>query len=725
MRNYIILLFLIPLIGCSSHQQTDLKSIDSDYTQFVNPFIGTDGTGHTFPGAAYPLGMVQPSPDTYNHSWDHTSGYQYRDSVIMGFSQNHLSGTGISDLGDILLQPFSGHSIPETFESRFDKKSETASPGYYSVTLTDHNVQVELTASERVAFHKYSYQDDPANLYVDFQHGIVNSWIPLDEHVVDTSISITSDTQISGMIETTSWVQHKTFFVIEFNQPFNEYTELPKTGSEKAPKYVLHFQDLEDQQLLVKVALSTVSVEGARNNLTSEINHWKFEEVLAHTQSTWNNYLQRIHIEASQKQKEIFYTGLYHLFIQPNATSDVDGKYRGYDGKIYQAIGDVHYSTFSLWDTYRAAHPLYTILAPEKVDDFVNSLIAQHEVQGFLPIWGLMNKETYTMIGNHAIPVVADAVMKGIQNIDPEAAYRAVFETSTINHKNSEWDIYEKYGYYPFDLMKRDGESVSRTLEHTVDDHSVALLARHLDKQEDYQYFLKRSKFYTNLFDKTTGFMRGKDSEGNWRQNFDPLDVTSPMNNPGDYTEANAYQYSWAAQHDIGGMIELFGSAEATIAKLDEFFSTESKNPDVHLGQEAMIGQYAHGNEPSHHIAYLYQLLGEAEKTRSLVTEIYNQFYNNTPDGIVGNEDCGQMSAWYIFSTLGFYPVHPANGEYVLGIPQVETATIQLPDSKKFIISRSGKSNSVSAELNGKQTLPTILQHQDIMKGGELRFIEQ
>jgi len=725
MKTKLILILAVSVLTALGCKQNLTNSPEKDYLQFVDPFIGTDGTGHTFPGAAYPLGMVQPSPDTYNHSWDHTSGYQYGDTHIMGFSQNHLSGTGISDLGDILLQPFSTHDTPEEFKSRYDKDTETASPGYYSVFLTDHEVNVELTASERVAFHRYTYRGNPSNLYMDFQHGIVNNWIPLDEHVIDASVDIKSDTQIAGMIETTSWVQHKTFFVIEFNQPFSEHEILPKTGSEKAPKYILNFNDLQDQQLLVKVALSTVSIEGAFQNLKTEIDHWDFGEVLANTQAKWNNYLQRIHIEAPQKQKEIFYTGLYHLFIQPNATSDVDGKYRGYDDEIYQAVGDVHYSTFSLWDTYRAAHPLYTILAPEKVDDFVNSLIAQHEVQGFLPIWGLMNKETYTMIGNHAIPVVTDAVLKGIDNIDAEAAYQAVFETSTINHKNSEWDIYEKYGYYPFDLMTRDGESVSRTLEHTVDDHAVALLANHLGKQTDYQRFLKRSKYYRNLFDGSTGFMRGKDSKGNWRQDFDPIVATSPMNNPGDYTEANAYQYSWAAQHDTDGMAELFGSRKAMIAKLDEFFATETKNPDIHLGQEAMIGQYAHGNEPSHHIAYLYQLLGAPEKTRTLVTNIYNQFYDNTPDGIAGNEDCGQMSAWYIFSTLGFYPVHPANGEYVLGIPQVERAEIQLPDNKKFVIFGSRNSDLVSAELNEQKNLSTVILHQDIMNGGQLRFIDR
>lgn len=696
-----------------------------DYASFVDPFIGTDGTGHTFPGAAYPLGMVQPSPDTNNHSWDHTSGYQYRDMSIMGFSQNHLSGTGISDLGDVLLLPFSGATARDDYRSSFSKETETASPGYYAVELIDHDVRVELTASEHVALHRYRYgSEGEPHILIDFQHGIVNQWIPLEEHVVSSSVEFESDRVLSGVIETQSWVQHKTFFVIEFSEPFDHINELKRSGNEQASRFEATFENVPDRELLVKIALSTVSVDGAKANLQAQATEWDFDAQVSKTRSAWNRYLSRIDIDAPDRQKEIFYTALYHLFLQPSNTADVDGRYRGYDDRIYTTEGRRHFSTFSLWDTYRAAHPLYTIIAPELVDDFVNSLIAQHEIQGFLPIWGLMNKETYTMIGNHAVPVVVDAALKGIDGVDPERAYRAVFETLTISHKSSDWEIYERFGYYPFDLLDKDGESVSRTLESTYDDSAAARLASHLGYAADADRFERRAAFYKNLFDASTGFMRGKDSEGKWREDFDPIVPTSPMNNPGDYTEANAYQYSWAAQHAPDGMIDLFGSKQAFAEKLDEFFTTETSGADVHLGQEALIGQYAHGNEPSHHIAYLYQFADAPRKTARLVTQIYEDFYANTPDGIQGNEDCGQMSAWYIFSTLGFYPVDPANGRYVFGTPQVDSATIRHSDGREFRVERRADSASLAGgvRFNGKQVEDFWINHEDVMAGGVLVF---
>ncbi len=696
-----------------------------DPASYVNPFIGTDGTGHTFPGATYPLGMVQPSPDTNNHSWDHTSGYQYQDETIMGFSQNHLSGTGISDLGDVLLQPFSGELGEDSYRSGYTKATETASPGYYSVELTDHNVRVELTASEHVALHRYRFGgENAAHVLVDLQHGIVNEWIPLNEHVVDSDVRVEDVRTISGVIETRSWVQHKMFFVVVFSSPVSHIEELERAEGEQAPRYVARFDDLPDDELLVKVALSTVSVDGAKSNMIAQVPDWDFDAVAAGTRDVWNTYLSRIRIEAPRRQKEIFYTALYHLFVQPNNTADVDGRYRGFDDRIYSAAGGRHFSTFSLWDTYRAAHPLYTIIAPEVVDDFVNSLIAQHEVQGFLPIWGLMNKETYTMIGNHGVPVVVDAALKGINGIDVERAYRAVLESLTVSHKNSDWEMYERFGYYPFDLLDKDGESVSRTLESSYDDSAAARLARHLGYDSDYERFARRAGFFQNLFDQSTGFMRGKDSLGDWREDFDPIEPTSPMNNPGDYTEANAYQYSWAAQHAVDGMIELFGSDEAFVAKLDEFFTIETRESDIHLGQEAMIGQYAHGNEPSHHVAYLYQFAGRPEKTAQLVTEIYESFYDNTPDGIQGNEDCGQMSAWYIFSTLGFYPVDPADGRYIFGAPQVDSAEILHANGRSFRIEResSNSNRDRGVSLNGRILETFWVSHEDVMADGELVF---
>lgn len=714
------------LAAFASTASSTLDKLETSHTQHVNPFIGTDGTGHTFPGATYPFGMVQPSPNTNNHSWDHTSGYQYQDKTIMGFAQNHLSGTGISDMGNILLQPFTGQIDDGNYRSEYEKSSESAKPGLYRVTLDKFNVDVSLTASERVAFHQYDFhQNTNHKVYLDLQHGVVNAWQPLNEYIEQAELNIEDNFTISGMIEATAWVTNKTYFVISFNHPIKNLKTLTAKSGEKAAKMELEFGQLPENSLKVKVALSGVSVDGAKKNLVTEVPHWDFNLVYLQANQKWHEYLSRIDIDATDKQKTIFYTGLYHLFIQPNQTADVDGRYRGYDDKIYQAVDDGHYSTFSLWDTYRAAHPLYTILVPEKVDDFVTSLIAQQQQQGFFPIWGLANKETYTMIGNHGVPVVVDAVLKGIPGIDKDLAWQAVRETLYNNHKNSDWQLLEKYGYYPFDLLDRDGESVSRTLEHSYDDFAASQLAKYVGAEQDYQHLLARSNYYKALFDPATGFMRGKDSKGLWRKNFDPLVATSPMNNPGDYTEANAYQYSWAAQHDINGMVELFGSKAALTAKLDEFFTTETPGADVHLGQEAMIGQYAHGNEPSHHIAYLYALVGKPEKTNQLVSKISNAFYNNTPDGIQGNEDCGQMSAWYIFTALGFYPVDPAIGEYVYGVPQVNSAKIHLRNGKTFSISRDSAFDIKVApdiSLNDKPVANGVLPHSELVKGGELSF---
>lgn len=714
------ILTTLGLTACSPTAPKDVASAH-DVLAFVDPFIGTDGTGHTFPGATSPFGMIQLSPDTGNHSWDHTSGYQYQDTHIMGFSHNHLSGTGISDLGDVLLQPFAGEIKQDDYRSSFDKHTENAAPGFYKVTLTDNQIKVELTASQRVGMHRYTFtQGSEHHILVDLQHGIVNNWIPLDEHVIAADIQINSATQITGYIETTSWVQHKTFFVIEFDQPMSQHTRLAKRSvNEQASRHVISFDSLNNQQLQVKVALSGVSVDGALANLAAEVPDWSFDQVLKATQTMWSEYLTRVQITAPVEQKRIFYTGLYHLFIQPNNTADVDGRYRGYDDRIYLSDSGSHYSTFSLWDTFRTAHPLYTLLIPELVPDFVNSLLAQHDAQGFLPIWGLQNKETYTMIGNHAIPVVVDAVLKQIPGIDPQRAFNAVYETSTQVHKNSDWPLLNQYRYYPFDLLDKDGESVSRTLEHSVDEHAVSLLAAYLGKNDIHSEFAQRALYYRELFDPSTGFMRGKDSSGQWRTPFDPIEATSPMNNPGDYTEANAYQYSWAAQHAISDMIALHGGQTRFIQKLDEFFSVTNPDPDMHLGQEAMIGQYAHGNEPSHHIAYLYAMAGAKAQTNAMVTSIYTQFYDDTPSGIIGNEDCGQMSAWYIMSTMGFYPVNPHSGEYVLGQPQVSAMTITVPEQPT--ISIKGTNNALKASWNN-QPLASVITHQQLREGGELRF---
>jgi len=726
LTNKLLVICVAVIVLLTSQLTHAMPKHDTSYTKHVNPFIGTDGTGHTFPGATYPFGMVQPSPNTNNHSWDHTSGYQFKDKTIMGFAQNHLSGTGISDMGNILLQPFSGEIKDGNYRSEYTKENESAKPGLYKVTLDKFGIDVSLTASERVAFHQYQFhQKTDHKVYLDLQHGVVNAWQPLNEYVKQANVVMEDEYTLSGMIEATAWVTNRTYFVIKFNQPIKNKKVLTAKTGEKAQKMELDFGDIPTQELLVKVALSSVGTKGAKKNLTAEVPHWNFNLVYLQANQQWHAYLSRIDIKASAEQKAIFYTGLYHLFIQPNQTADVDGRYRGYDDKIHQAVADGHYSTFSLWDTYRAAHPLYTILVPEKVDDFVTSLIVQQQQQGFFPIWGLANKETYTMIGNHGVPVVVDAVLKGIPGIDKNSAWQAVRATLFNSHKNSDWSLLEQYGYYPFDLLDRDGESVSRTLEHSYDDFAGAQLAKLVGAKQDYQHLIKRANYYKALFDQSKGFMRGKDSKGQWRENFNPLTATSPMNNPGDYTEANAYQYSWAAQHDIEGMIELFGSKNSFVAKLDEFFTTNTPNTDIHLGQEAMIGQYAHGNEPSHHIAYLYALADRPEKTNQLVTKISEKFYANTPDGIQGNEDCGQMSAWYIFTALGFYPVDPAIGEYVYGVPQVDSATIKLSNGRSLNISKAKNLDIEKApliKLNAQPMASKVLLHEQLLQGGNLSF---
>jgi predicted alpha-1,2-mannosidase len=710
MKKLGLLLFitLFSLESCSKKEET------KDFTQYVNPFTGTDGTGHTFPGACLPFGMVQPSPDNVDIGWDYTSGYQYKNPEILGFSQTHLSGTGINDLGDVLLLPFVENKT-ENFKATYIKKSEKSKPGYYSVTLNDR-IKVNLTATERVAFNQFIYPTNKAKLLVDIQHGLR---FLTDSLVLDSKVNIENNTTISGYCHNKNWVERKYFFTLTFDSPFLNSVELPKKPKEKAPRYILDF-DLKNKTLQTKIAFSTVSIAGAKNNLKTELLHWDFEQTVANAKEKWNSYLTKIEIEAPQKQKEIFYTSLYHLFTQPSNIADVDGKYRGADNKVATAPNGEYYSTLSLWDTYRAANPLYTILVPERVNGFINTMLLHHKAAGYLPIWTVWGQENNCMIGNHAIPIITDAYIKGFKGFDVNEALQAMIETTTKNHPNNDWELYNKYGYYPFD--KIDNEAVSRTLESGYDGYCVALLAEKLGNKTVAETYYKRASYYKNIFDKETGLMRGKDTQGYWRKPFDPLKPTSPMNNPGDYTEANAWQYSWAStQHDIPGMTNLLGGKEAFTKQLNTFFTINGEEDNKHLGQEGMIGQYAHGNEPSHHISYLYPYSNEPEKGKKLITQIYNQFYNNTPNGITGNDDCGQMSAWYIFTTLGFYPINPAIGEFVFGMPQVKKATIHLSKNKTLNVILNGKSYS-RVTFNGNKINGIEINYKQIMQGGELKY---
>jgi predicted alpha-1,2-mannosidase len=686
-----------------------------DYTQYVNPFIGTDGTGHTFPGPCMPFGLVQPGPDNRDIGWDYTSGYQYQDSIILGFSQTRANGTGISEFGDVLLQPFVADK-EDHFEEIYLKASEKALPGYYTVTLKNQ-VKVELTATSRVAFHQYAYPDTEAKLLVDLQHGLR---FLTDSLVLESKVKIEGNSGISGYCHTRNWVDRKYFFTIQFEHPFVTAKQLPRKAKENAPRYVLSFE-LPKKVLRVKVALSTVNVAGAKNNLQKELPNWNFAAVVTVAKQTWNGYLSRIEIEAGKKQKEIFYTCLYRLFIQPSNIADVDGQYRGADDQIRKAENNEYYSTLSLWDTYRAAHPLYTLIAPERVGGFVRSMVAHAQAAGFLPIWSAWGKDNYCMIGNHAIPVIADAYLKGFKGFDPKSALQEMVKSSSKNHINSNWTLLHQYGYYPLDSL--DNEAVSRTLEHGVDDYCLAMMAKKMGMKSIAAFYAKRAKNYQNLYDPITRQMRGKDSKGNWRSPFNPLMATSPMNNPGDYTEANAWQYFWTpAQYDLPGMMQLLGGKKKFTAQLDSFFTIKALNPNKHLGQEAMIGQYAHGNEPSHHIAYLYAFSDTPEKGRDLITQICTQFYNNTPTGMIGNDDCGQMSAWYIFSTLGFYPVNPAKGNLVLGLPQANQSILHLQRGKEMIIRLNKEGKTKSVKLNGKVLNCSWISFDELNQGGKLEF---
>jgi len=689
-----------------------------DYTRYVYTFIGTDGTGHTFPGPSMPFGLVQPGPDNRDQGWDYTSGYQYKDSLILGFSQTRSNGTGISEYGDILLQPYTSVNKAGLAET-YNKKSEQATPGYYTVTL-GNRVKIELTCSDHVAFHKYTFPGKYAFLLVDLQHGLR---FLTDSLVLDSKVQIENKTTISGYCHTRNWVDRKYYFTIQFNKPFKIIDLLPRQPKENAPRYTIQF-DIPENVLLTKIALSTTAVEGAKLNLQSELPGWDFNATVSKAKKTWNHYLSHIEIEATLQQKQVFYTSLYRLFLQPTNIADADGSYRGADDTVRVAVNKEYYSTLSLWDTYRAAHPLYTIIAPERVNGFIRTLIAHATATGFLPIWTAWGKDNYCMIGNHAIPVITDAFNKGFRGFDTTLALQQMIQSTSVNHMNSNWQLLNRFGYYPFDSL--DNESVSRTLEHGVDDYCIAVMAAKMGNKEIADQYYNRALYYKHVYDPNTRQMRGKDSKGNWRTPFNPLTATSPMNNPGDYTEANAWQYFWTpAQYDVQGMIGLLGGKQQFTAQLDSFFTIRTPNPDKYLGQEAMIGQYAHGNEPSHHIAYLYAYSATPKTGHYYIHQVVRDFYKQTPDGMIGNDDCGQMSAWYILSVLGFYQVNPADPSFVLGAPQVKKAILHLQNGKTFTVEApeySDKNIYASTYTLNNHPIANIpsLRYTAIMQGGSL-----
>ncbi len=709
--------------SCSTAKQ---DTPQTDYTQYVDPFIGAADNGHTFPGACRPFGMIQTSPVTGAVGWRYCSEYMYADSIIWGFTQTHLNGTGCMDLGDILVMPFTGerHRTWNAYRSSFSKTSENATPGYYTVTLDQAKVKAELTATTHAALHRYTYeQADSASILIDLQHGPAWNEKQYHSQVNSCEVNWENDSTLTGHVNNKVWVDQDYYFVMQFSRPVIDHFELPMAETEKGKRLVASFNIQPGEEVLMKVALSTTGVEGAKANMAAEVPGWDFEGIRTAAKADWNSYLSRIEVESTDEEKTNFYTSFYHALIQPNEISDVDGRYRNAADSVVNATGGKFYSTFSLWDTYRAAHPFYTLMVPERVDGFINSLVDQAEVQGYLPIWGLWGKENFCMVANHGVSVVAEAYAKGFRGFDAERAFNAIKQTQTVSHPlKSNWENYMKYGYFPTDLT--EAESVSSTLESVYDDYAAADMAKRMGKTEDATYFARRADFYKNLFDSSTQFMRPKKSDGTWKSPFNPSQIGHAESVGGDYTEGNAWQYTWHVQHDVPGLIALFGGEEPFLNKLDSLFTLKLETTQADV--TGLIGQYAHGNEPSHHVTYLYALAGRPERTQELIREIFDTQYSPKPNGLCGNDDCGQMSAWYMFSAMGFYPVNPVSGEYVFGAPQLPEFVLHLADGKTFTIKAEGLSEAnkyvKSITLNGEPYTKNFISHADIVKGGTLVY---
>lgn len=703
-----------------------------EITKYVNPFIGTgaiDGglSGNNYPGATSPFGMIQLSPDTSEApNWGDASGYDYNRNTIFGFSHTRLSGTGASDLIDITLMPTSSGRT----SSAFTHDEEKARPGYYQVMLKDENINAELTTTQRNGIHRYQYPaGKDAEIILDMDHSAdKGSW---GRRIINSQIRILNDHAVEGYRIITGWAKlRKIYFYMEFSSPILTST-LRDGGRVHENTAVINgtnlhgcfrFGQLNGKPLTCKVALSSVSMENARQNMEQEAPHWDFDRYVAAADADWEKQLGKIEVKGTEVQKEIFYTALYHTMIQPNTMSDVNGEYMAADYTTRKvANNETHYTTFSLWDTFRASHPLYTLLEPERVTDFVKSMIRQYEYYGYLPIWQLWGQDNYCMIGNHSIPVITDAILKGIPGIDMEKAYEAVYNSSVTSHPNSPFEVWEKYGFMPENIQT---QSVSITLEQAFDDWCVAQLAAKLNKDADYQRFHKRSEYYRNLFHPKTKFFQSKNDKGEWIEPFDPYQYGGNGGHP--FTEGNAWQYFWYVPHNIQALMELTGGTKAFEQKLDTFFTSTYKSEQMNHNASGFVGQYAHGNEPSHHVAYLYNFAGQPWKTQKYVSHILNTLYNNTSSGYAGNDDCGQMSAWYVFSAMGFYPVNPVDGRYIIGSPLLDECTLKLAGNKEFRIRTIRKSPEdiyiQSVTLNGKKHKDFFITHQDIMNGGTMVF---
>jgi len=727
----------LTLFSCAEKQ--------TDYTHFVDPFIGTGGHGHTYPGATLPHGLVQLSPDTRTVGWDACSGYHYNDSTLIGFSHTHLSGTGIGDLGDILFLPYTGElklvaqyqhndgqEVKEDtprYGSSFSHSDETATPGYYSVLLKDYDVKAQLTATLRAGFHRYTFpENETASLFIDLTRTIH------DRQLLASELTVINDYEIQGMKRLKGWAPDRyIYFYAQFSEPFTAEV----IDNQKA--FLTFKEKGKNNQVLAKVGISMVNCAGAKNNLLSEIKDWNFDAVRKNAHNTWNKELAKIEVKTTnEKDLRIFYTALYHTALEPVIASDADGSYRTMENKTAQDNNYINYSVFSLWDTFRALHPLYTVISPTENQAMIRSLLRKYDEGGLLPMWELMSNYTGCMIGYHAVPVIVDAYFKGQRDFDVEKAYEACQKSSSYDTLNVSstidkmtlrhglMPVGKKYkntiGYIPADV---EGASVARGLEYAYNDWLIALLAKDLKREDNYQYYSNLGKNYKNYYDKSTGFMRGKMKNGSWRTPFSPR---CSEHNSDDYCEGNAWQWLWFVPHDAEGLAKLMGGRTAFLNKLDSLFSITSElcGNNVSADISGMIGQYAHGNEPSHQTIHLYNQMGEPEKTQKLVDEVLQTLYFDNPNGLSGNEDCGQMSAWYVLNAMGFYSYCPGIPRYSIVRPLFDEVKINLENGKTFTIRTTNNAPEnkyiQSATLNGKKLDTMFFSHQELMEGGILEI---
>nr|WP_321356270.1 GH92 family glycosyl hydrolase [uncultured Draconibacterium sp.] len=728
LKKFVWALLLLPAFCMCSQPEKNTN----EFAKHINPIIGSGGHGHVFVGANVPFGGVQLGPNNIFKGWDWCSGYHYSDSIVIGFSHTHLSGTGGADLGDILLMPVNGDvnlnkgkqdDISNAYASYFSHDNEVVKPGYYSLLLDKYNINVELTATERVGIHKYTFPEkDNNHVIIDLKEGI-------GDKSYDTYLKLVDANTIEGYRFSKGWAKdQRVWFTLKSNQEIEKlevYDDTTPAGENvikaQGAKGVISFAG-NPNEVIFKVGISPVSSENALANITTEAPDWDFNDIAKQAEEKWNHEVSKIEIKAADPElKEIFYTAMYHSFLAPVLFNDANGSYRGTDKEVYKNPGFENYSVFSLWDTYRTEHELLTIVQPERVNDFINSMLAVYQQQGKLPQWHLMGNETNAMLGYSAAPVVVDAWQKGFDGFDEELAFEALKASGTFQSQRGIAPLME-YGFIPRDKAR---EATSVALENAIDDRSVAQMAKGLGKDEDFKYFFERAETYKTYFNKNTGFVHPRATDGSWATPYDPMESIHMV---GDFSEGNGWQYTFLVPQDPEGLIELFGGDEHFTQKLDSLFTiTGDMGEHASIDITGLIGMYAQGNEPCHHMAYLYAFAGQQWKTAEKIRFILNEFYTNQPDGLIGNEDCGQMSAWYVMSSLGFYPVNPSNGVYVFGSPLFDEATINLPDGKTFTIQAKNNSKEniyiQSVELNGQAYSKSYITHQDIMAGGVLSYV--